>query len=59
MNIKWLTTKNVVCGILLLLILLFIPQIIGIFLLFYSAFVVSSSLEPCIEKMEKFNKFTF
>lgn len=56
MNIKWLTTKNVVCGILLLLILLFIPQIIGIFLLFYSAFVVSSSLEPCIEKMEKFIK---
>lgn len=56
MNIKWLTTKNIVCGILLLLVLLFIPQIIGIFLLFYSAFVVSSSLEPCIEKMEKFIK---
>lgn len=52
-NIKWLTTRNIVCGILLLLVLLFIPQIIGIFLLFYSAFVVASSLEPCIEKMEK------
>ncbi len=54
MNIKWLTVKNVVCVMLLLLILLFIPQVVGIFLLFYSAFVVSSSLEPLIEKLQKF-----
>ena len=52
-NIKWLTVKNIVCVLLLILILLFIPQILGIFLLFYSAFVVSSSLEPFITKLQK------
>lgn len=54
MNTKWLTVKNVVCVLLLLLILLFIPQVMGIFLLFYSAFVVTSSMEPFIEKLQKF-----
>ncbi len=54
MNLKWLTVKNVVCVLLLLLVLIFIPQIMGIFLLFYSAFVVSSSLEPFIIKLQKF-----
>lgn len=53
MNIKWLTVKNIVCVLLLLLILIFIPQVMGIFLLFYSAFVVSSSLEPFIGKLQK------
>lgn len=54
MNTKWLTVKNVVCVLLLILILLFIPQVMGIFLLFYSAFVVTSSMEPFIEKLQKF-----
>lgn len=54
MNTKWLTVKNVVCVLLLLLVLLFIPQVMGIFLLFYSAFVVTSSMEPFIEKLQKF-----
>ena len=54
MNTKWVTVKNVVCVLLLLLVLLFIPQVMGIFLLFYSAFVVTSSMEPFIEKLQKF-----
>lgn len=54
MNFKWLTIKNVVCVLLLLLIVIFLPQVMGIFLLFYSAFVVTSSLEPFIERMQKF-----
>lgn len=54
MNTKWFTAKNVVCVILLILILFFIPQVMGIFLLFYSAFVITSSLEPFIEKLQKF-----
>lgn len=54
MNMKWLTVKNIVCVLLLILILLFIPQVMGIFLLFYSAFVVTSSMEPFIEKLQKF-----
>lgn len=54
MNFKWLTIKNAACVLLLLLIVLFLPQVMGIFLLFYSAFVVTSSLEPFIERMQKF-----
>lgn len=54
MNFKWLTIKNVVCILLLLLIVIFLPQVMGIFLLFYSAFVVTSSLEPFIERLQKF-----
>lgn len=53
MNLQWLTVKNIVCILLLLLILMFLPQVMGIFLLFYSAFVVTSSLEPFIEKLQK------
>lgn len=53
MNLKWLTVKNVACVILLILVLIFIPQVMGIFLLFYSAFVVTSSMEPFIEKLQK------
>lgn len=51
---KWFTIKNIVCVLLLIAVVLFIPQIIGIFLLFYSAFVVTSSMEPFIEKLQKF-----
>ena len=51
---KWINTKNVVCAIIFLLILLFIPKIINIFLLFYGAFVVTSSMEPFIEKLQKY-----
>ncbi len=54
MNLKWLTVKNVACVLLLILILLFIPQVIGIFLLFYSAFVVTSSMEPFIARLQKY-----
>ncbi len=54
MNFKWLTIKNVVCVLLLLLIVMFLPQVMGIFLLFYSAFVVTSSLEPFIERLQKY-----
>ena len=51
---KWFTIKNIVCVLLLIAVVLFIPQIMGIFLLFYSAFVVTSSMEPFIEKLQKF-----
>ena len=51
---KWFTIKNIVCVLLLIAVLLFIPQIMGIFLLFYSAFVVTSSMEPFIGKLQKF-----
>ncbi len=54
MNTKWLTVKNIACVLLLILLLLFIPQVVGIFLLFYAAFVVTSSMEPFIEKLQKF-----
>lgn len=51
---KWINTKNVVCAIIFLLVILFIPKIINIFLLFYAAFVVTSSMEPFIEKLQKY-----
>ena len=50
---NWFNIKNITCVILLILVLLFIPQIVGIFLLFYSAFVVTCSLEPLIQKLQK------
>lgn len=51
---KWINTKNVVCALLFGAVILFVPKIINIFLLFYAAFVVTSSLEPLIEKMQKY-----
>lgn len=51
---KWITTKNVACALLFLAVILFIPKIINVFLLFYAAFVVTSSLEPFIEKLQKY-----
>jgi len=51
---KWINTKNVVCAIIFLLVILCIPKIINIFLLFYAAFVVTSSMEPFIEKLQKY-----
>jgi len=50
---KRFNAKNIACIILLILILLFIPQVVGIFLLFYSAFVVTCSLEPLMEILQK------
>ena len=50
---EWINTKNVACLLLFVAILLFIPKIVGIFLLFYAAFVVTSSMEPFIEKLQK------
>jgi len=51
---KWITTKNVACLLLFLAVILFIPKIINVFLLFYAAFVVTSSLEPFIVKLQKY-----
>lgn len=50
---KWMTAKNVACALIFLAVILFIPKIINVFLLFYAAFVVTSSLEPFIVKMQK------
>ena len=51
---EWINTKNVACALLFLAVVLFIPKIVGIFLLFYAAFVVTSSMEPFIEKLQKY-----
>lgn len=50
---KYLTTNNVVFLILVIIALAFISQIKVIALLFFASFVISCSLNPIVDKLEK------
>ncbi len=55
---KYLTTNNVVFLILVIIALAFISQIKVIALLFFASFVISCSLNPIVDKLEKKMKRT-
>lgn len=50
---KYITTKNIIFLILVLIILKFLSQITVIALLFFASFVVACSLNPIVDKLEK------
>lgn len=50
---EYLTTKNVIFTILVIIILACLPQIQVIALLFFASFVISCSLNPIVDKLEK------
>lgn len=50
---QYLTVKNVVFALLILIILAFISQIKVIALLFFASYVIASSLNPIVDKLEK------
>lgn len=46
------TSKNIVFLILAILLLLFIPKIMGILLLFFASYVIAAALNPYVNKLE-------
>lgn len=50
---EYLTTKNVLFFILIILALIFLAQIKVIALLFFASFVIACSLNPIVDKLEK------
>ncbi|MDD3436254.1 MAG: AI-2E family transporter [Candidatus Gastranaerophilales bacterium] len=50
---EYFTTKNVIFLILVLLILKFLSQVTVVALLFFASFVIASSLNPIVDKLEK------
>ena len=50
---EYFTTKNVIFLILVLIILKFLSQITVIALLFFASYVIASSLNPIVDKLEK------
>lgn len=50
---KYLTTKNIIFFILVVVILAFISKITVIALLFFASFVIACSLNPIVDKLEK------
>lgn len=50
---KYLTTKNIVFILLILIIIKSISQVTVIALLFFASFVIASSLNPIVDKLEK------
>jgi len=50
---KYLTAKNIIFFILVLLAIKFFANISGIAMLFFAAYVIASSLNPIVDKLEK------
>lgn len=50
---NYITTKNIIFLILILIILKFLSQITVIALLFFASFVIACSLNPIVDKLEK------
>lgn len=46
-------SKNIIFFILAIILLLFIPKIIGILLLFFAAYVIAAALNPYVNKLQK------
>jgi len=46
-------SKNVIFVILAIILLLFVPKIVGILLLFFAAYVMAAALNPYVNKLEK------
>ena len=46
-------SKNLIFVILAIILLFFIPKIIGILLLFFAAYVIAAALNPSVNKLQK------
>ena len=48
-------TKNIIFTILAIILLLLLPKIMGIILLFFTAFIIAAALNPYVDKLENKN----